>query len=91
MWWVNVNFQAQSDNRDAKHFLYNFLIKNTRDVLNFTMKLIDDNNKDTEFEDGEKKFAILYFLIKFIALIIHLKKKKKKDQGTTHRGRFCRA
>ena len=67
MWWVNINFQAQSDNRDAKHFLYNFLTKNTRNVLNFTMKLIDDNNKDAEFEDGEKKFPIVDFLLKFIA------------------------
>ena len=31
------------------------------------MKLIDDNNKDTEFEDGEKKFPIVDFLLKFIA------------------------
>ena len=56
--WVNVNFQAQSDNRDAKHFSYNFLTKNTGDLLNFTLKLIDDNNK---------KFPIVNFLPEFIA------------------------
>ena len=25
--WVNVNFQAQGNNRDAKHFSYNFTTK----------------------------------------------------------------
>ena len=34
--WVNVNFQVQGDNRDAKHFSYSFIIKNTGHVLNFT-------------------------------------------------------
>ena len=52
--WVNVNFQTQSDNRDAKHFSYNFITKNIGDVLNFMLKLIDDENKDTKFEDKEK-------------------------------------
>ena len=65
--WVNVNLQRQSDNKDAKHFSYNFLTENTGDVLNFTLKLINDNNKDIEFEDGEKKFPIVNFLLKFIA------------------------
>ena len=23
-WWVNVNFQSQTDNRSVKHFSYNF-------------------------------------------------------------------
>ena len=42
--WVNVNFQAQGNNRDAKHFSYGLITKNTGDVLNFTLKLIDDEN-----------------------------------------------
>ena len=53
--WVNVNFQVQGDNRDAKHFSYIFITKNTGDVNNFTLKLIDDENKEIEFEDKEKK------------------------------------
>ena len=51
---VNVNFQVQGDNRDAKHFSYNFIIKNTGDVLNFTLKLIDDKNKEIKYEDKDK-------------------------------------
>lgn len=34
-----VNFQAQGNNRDTKHFSYNFIRKNTGDVLNFLPKL----------------------------------------------------
>ena len=37
------------------------------DRINFTLELIDNNNKDIEFEDGEKKFPIVNFLLKFIA------------------------
>ena len=29
-------------------------------------KLIDSNNKDTEFIDGEKKFPIINFLIELL-------------------------
>ena len=43
--WVNVNFQAQGGNRGAKRFSCNFIRKNTVNVLNFTLKLIDDKIK----------------------------------------------
>ena len=45
----------QNDNRDAKHFSYIFITKNTGDVHNFTLKLIDDENIEIEFEDKEEK------------------------------------
>ena len=65
--WVNVNFQAQGDNRDAKHFSYNFITKTTGDVLNSMLKLIDDENTKVKFEDKEKKFPIANFLLEFLA------------------------
>ena len=43
--WVNVNFQAPRDNRQTKHFANNFITKNAGDILDFTTRLIDDNNK----------------------------------------------
>ena len=64
-WWVNVNFQVQGDNRDAKHFSYNFITKSTEDVLNFTLKLIDDENKEIKSEDKEKKMRIVNFCLNF--------------------------
>ena len=65
--WVNVNFQVQGDNRDAKHFSYNFITKNMGGMLNFKLKLIDDENKEIKFEDKEKKFPIVNFLLEFLA------------------------
>ena len=65
--WVNVNSQAQGDNRDAKHFSYNFITKNTGDVLNSMLKLIDDENTKVKFEDKEKRFPIVNFLFEFLA------------------------
>ena len=43
------------------------MTKNAGDVLNFSMKLIDDKNRDIEFKTGEKKFPIIEFMIGFLA------------------------
>ena len=51
--------------RNEKRFLYNFITKNTGDVLYITRKLIDDENKETKFEDKEKKIPIMNFLLEF--------------------------
>lgn len=48
--WVNVSFQRHKENRQARHIL----TKNKRNLLNFTIKLIDSKNKEIEFIDGEK-------------------------------------
>ena len=64
--WANISFQSQEENRQARHFLYNSLTRNKNDLLNFTVKLIDSNNKDIEFIDVEKKFPIINFLIEFL-------------------------
>ena len=52
---VKVNFKAQSDIRDSKHFPYNFITKNMGNLLNFTLKLIDNEIKEIKFEDKKKK------------------------------------
>ena len=54
---VNGNFQAQGNNNGAKHFSYNFITKNTGDVFNFMLKLIDNENKEIKFEEKEKKIS----------------------------------
>ena len=54
--WANINFEAQGVNKGAKHFLNNFITKNTGNVLNFRLKLIDDENKEIKLEDEEKNF-----------------------------------
>ena len=64
--WNEIK-KVQGDNRDAKHFSYNWIIKNMGDVFNFTLKLIDDENKGIKFEDKEKAFLIVNFLFAFLA------------------------
>ena len=59
--WVNINFQAQGNNRETKHFTYNFITKNMGGMLNCRVNLIDDENKATKFEDKEKNFPIANF------------------------------
>ena len=65
--WVSINFQVQGGNRDANHFSYNFITKNMGDVLDFTLKLIDDKNKEIKFEDKDEKITIVNFLLEFLA------------------------
>ena len=64
---VNVNFQPQRDNKNARHFFYNFITNNKDDQLNFKLKLVDTDNKLIEFAQGEKKIPILNFMIEFLA------------------------
>ena len=72
----------QGDNRDAKNFSYNFITKNTGDVLNFTLKLIDDENKEIKFEDKEKnhEIPIVNFLLEFLAWVNLSKKTQKTSE-----------
>ena len=65
--WINIKLQAQGDNRNAKHVSYNFITNYTGDMLNFMLKLIDNENKEIQFEDKEKKFPIVNFLPEFLA------------------------
>ena len=51
-------------------------------MLNFTLTLIDDKNKEIKFENREKNFPIVSFLIKFLVWI-NLPKKKHKRLGNS--------
>ena len=65
--WFSVNFQTQRENRQTKHFSYDFQTKNKWDLLNFTLKLVDSNIKYIAFADGDKKSPTLNFIIEFLA------------------------
>ena len=65
--WVNDNFQPQRDNKNARHFSYNFITNSKDNLLNFKLKLADTDKKLIEFVQCEKKFPILNFLIEFLA------------------------
>ena len=65
--WINVSFQSQVDNSHTKHSSYNFETIKVGDILNSLLDLVDKDNKNTEFEDSEKKYPIINFLIEFLA------------------------
>ena len=80
--WVNVEFQSQGENREATHFPYNFMTKNVGDVLNFSIKLIDDKNSDIEFEAGEKKISNSRIYDRIFSMNKLNKKPKKQENNT---------
>ena len=65
--WGYVSFQSQLHNSQTQDIASNFATKNAGDIMDFGIKLIEDNNKEIEFADGEKKFPIVHYLIEFIA------------------------
>ena len=65
--WVNITFQEQIADKNTLHPSFSFISNNKGDVLNFSLKLVDSNNKMIKFADGERKFPILEFIIEFLA------------------------
>ena len=57
-------------------------MKNAEDILDFTKRLIDDNNIEIEFETGEKNIPIVNSLTEFLAWI-DLIKRNKNQRNTT--------
>ena len=49
------------------------------------LKLIDDENKEIKFEDKEKKFPIVNFLLEFLAWVNLSKKQQQKNKNKTPR------
>ena len=72
--WVDITFQDQTDNKDTTHPSFSFVLINKDDVLNFSLKLVDTNNKIIKFIEGDKKFPIIEFIIE---------EKQKKKQNLT--------
>ena len=53
-------------NKNTLHPSFSFISNNKEDVLSFSLKLVDSNNKIIKFADGEKKFPIFDFIIEFL-------------------------
>ena len=64
--WVDITFEEQIENKSTSHPSFSFILNNKEDVLVFSLKLVDSNNRVIKFSDGEKKFPILEFLIEFL-------------------------
>ena len=64
--WVDITFQGQIENKNTLHSSFSFISNNKEDVLGFSLKLVDSNNKIIKLSDSEKKFPILEFMIEFL-------------------------
>ena len=64
--WVDITFQEQIENKNTLHPSFSFISNNKEDLLGFSLKLVDSNNKIIKFVDGEKKSPILEFIIEFL-------------------------
>ena len=60
--WVNINFDETNQiNNNSEHLSFSFITSSLNDLLNFSIHLIDDNNKTIEFNTGETKISISNF------------------------------
>ena len=61
--WVNVSFTEQEQINDSRHSSFSYKTLSLNDLLNFSINLIDDDNKSIKFNSGEQKISILNFKI----------------------------
>ena len=58
--WINVTFEEQKEINNNKHVCFPFMIRTLSYLLNFSINLVNDNNKQIVFEDNEKNKDIKF-------------------------------
>ena len=58
--WINVTFEEQKEINNSKHLCFPFMTRALSDLLNFSINLVNDNNKQIVFEDNEKNKHIKF-------------------------------
>ena len=58
--WINVTFEEQKEINNSKHLCFPFMTRALSDLLNFSINLVNDNNKQIVFEDNEKNKDIKF-------------------------------
>ena len=53
--WINATLEEQKELTNTRHLCFPFTTSTLNNLLNFSINLIDDNNKQITFEDNEKK------------------------------------
>ena len=61
--WINATLEEQKEINNSRHFCFRFTTLTLNNLLNFSINLIDDHNKQITFEENEKKVTILNFKI----------------------------
>ena len=64
--WGNISFTEQEQINDSKSVSFSFKTQSINDLLNFSIRLIDDDNKSIKFSGGEQKISILNFKIEVL-------------------------
>ena len=59
--WINATLEEQKEINNSRHLCFPFMTLTLNDLLNFSINLIDDHNKQITFEENEKKISILNF------------------------------
>ena len=60
---LNASFTEKEQINDSRHLSFSFETLSLNDLLNFSINLIDDDNKLIKFNSGEQKISILTFKI----------------------------
>ena len=59
--WITAMLEEQRELNNSRHLCFSFMTLTLNDLLDFSINLIDDNNKEIEFASNEKKISILNF------------------------------
>ena len=60
---VNVSFNSQEEVKNAEHLAFPFKALSLKNLLSFSIFLIDENNKEIEFAEGENKINTVNLII----------------------------
>ena len=52
--WINATLEEQREISNSRHLCFPLMALTLNNFLNFSINLIDDNNKETEFVSNEK-------------------------------------
>ena len=61
--WVNATFNEQEEINNSKHLCFSLMTSSLNNLLNFSINLIDNKNKQINFTSGKNKITILNFKI----------------------------
>ena len=53
--WINATLEKQKEINNSRHLYFPFTTTTLNDLLNFSINLVDDHNKQITFADNEKK------------------------------------
>ena len=59
--WINATLKEQKEINNSRHLCFLFMTTTLNGLLNFSMNLVDDRNKQITFENNNKKISILNF------------------------------